>query len=103
MTVDNIGVSTAFTPQNLPRKDMATRYYAKISQYFLTSRKPQRNLNKAEIKKILGDNKYITSMRQIDTTPGIIVTRYDLASGDYKCTDKYLNAFQVSRNDLQYF
>ena len=103
VTADNIGVSTAFTPQNLPRKDMATRYYAKVSQYFLTSRKPQRNLNKAEIKKILGDNKYVTSMRQIDTTPGIIVTRYDLASGDYKGTDKYLNAFQVSRNDLQYF
>ena len=69
----------------------------------MTSRKPQRNLNKEEIKKILGDNKYITSMKQINTTPGIVVTRYDQATGDYKGTEKYLNAFRVSRNELQYF
>lgn len=82
---------------------MATKYFDKVGQYFMTSRKPQRNLNKEEIKKILGDNKYITSMKQINTTPGIVVTRYDLATGDYKGTEKYLNAFRCHAMNCNIF
>lgn len=100
---DCIGVSTAFTSRGLPKKDMAYKYFKSNDQFFITSRKSQKKLNKDDIARVLGDNKFITKMTQIDTTPGIVVTRYDLETGDYKGTELYLNAFKVSRADLKYF
>ena len=82
---------------------MAYRYLKNNAEYYLTSYCPLKKLNKEEIKKVLGDNKYITSMNQINTTPGIVVTRYDLETGDYKGTEYYLNAFKVGRKDLKFF
>lgn len=103
VTEDCIGVSTAFTSKGLPRKEMVYRYLKNNSEYYLTSYNPLKKLPKDEIKKVLGDNKYITSMKQINTTPGIVVSRFDLETGNYKGTSIYLNAFKVSRKDLQFF
>lgn len=103
VTDDCIGVSTAFTSKGLPKKEMAYRYLKNNAEYYLTSYCPLKKLNKEEIKKVLGDNKYITSMNQINTTPGIVVTRYDLETGNYKGTEYYLNAFKVGRKDLKFF
>lgn len=103
VTEDNIGVSTVFTMKKLPRKDMARLYLKKSAEYYVTSRRSQKKLKRHQIKLVLGDNKYINSLEEINTTPGIVVTRYDLETGDYKGTEVYLNAFKVKREDVKLF
>ena len=103
VTENRVAVSTVFTPQSLPRKEMASRYLAKNSRYFVTSRKSQKKLQKNNVKKVLGDDKNITSIEHIYSAPGIVLTRYDITTGVLKSTETYLNAFQMQRSDLKYF
>ena len=103
MAEERLAVSTVFSPQCLPRKKMVSKYLTNNDHYYMTSRKSQKKLTRRDIKKVLGSSKYVTSMRHIGTAPGVVVTRYDLTTGNYKGTESYLNAFKVSNNDLQYF
>ncbi len=103
VTDDNLAISTIFSSQSLPRKNMVTKYLAKSNRYYITSRKSQKKIQKADIPKVLGANKYITSLRHVYAAPGIVVTRYCMVTGECKGTETYLNAFQVCKNDLQYF
>lgn len=98
-----LAVSTVFTPQGLPRRNMVEKYLAKNSVYYITSRYSQKKLKKSDIKKVMGDSKYITSMKHISSAPGMVLTRYDLATGALKITETYLNAFQMKKGDLKFF
>lgn len=100
---DNIGVSTVFTSKNLPRREMASLYYEKNYSFYMTSHKPMKKLKKNDFTKILGDKQYITSLRQIDTTPGIVITKYDLETGNYKGTETFLNAICLDKLGLKFF
>lgn len=103
VTEDNLAISTIFSSQSLPRKNMVAKYLAKSSRYYITSRKSQKKIQKSDISRVLGANKYITSLKHVYTAPGIVITRYNMSTGECKGTETYLNAFQVSKSDLQYF
>lgn len=100
---DSIGVSTVFTSKNLPRREIASLYYENNSSFYITSQKPMKKLKKEEFAKVLGDKQYVTSLKQIDTTPGIVITKYDIETGDYKGTETYLNAVCMDKISLKFF
>ena len=62
-----------------------------------------KKLKKEEFAKVLGDKQYVTSLKQIDTTPGIVITKYDIETGDYKGTETYLNAVCMDKISLKFF